>query len=192
MFRTDLVCSSSRNFIFVFLLILSLPALAEDVDPLNDGSQYAWFPNGGWINAEPLGNGGPGLSFNDNDLSGWLWSANTGWISLSCENTASCGTVDYRVTHDGAGNLGGYAWSPNLGWISFSCANTASCANVQYATSVDLSTGDMSGYAYAANAGWIGFSCVNTASCGTIEYRVTLDLTPAEQPILQDGFEDLL
>ena len=72
------------------------------------------------------------MSLSDDAATGWLWSANSGWISLSCENTDSCATVDYGVMNDGAGQLSGYAWSPNLGWISFSCVDSASCDNVDY------------------------------------------------------------
>lgn len=165
------------------------PLSAEDVDPDDNGAQYAHGANFGWINAEPLGNGGPGMSLTDTEASGWLWSANTGWMSLNCSNTASCGTVDYRVTHDGAGNLSGHAWSPNLGWISLSCENTGSCAVVAFGVTVDLTTGEMSGYAHAANAGWISFSCENTVSCGTVDYGIRLDVVAPEPLMFMDGFE---
>jgi len=170
-------------------VVLASTALAEDADPQNDGSQYAWAANLGWLNAEPLGNGGPGLSLTEDDASGWLWSANTGWISLSCENTSSCATVEYRVQHDGAGNLSGYAWSPNIGWISFSCADSGTCGAVNYAVEVDLGSGEMSGYAYAANAGWISFSCQNTSSCGSVDFGVRLQGAPPSELIFEDGFE---
>lgn len=174
------------------VLFLLLPASAfasEDVDPGNDGSQYAYAANLGWINAEPLGDGGPGIDFSAGALQGWLWSANTGWISLSCENTSSCGDVDYRVNHDGSGNLSGYGWSPNIGWVSFSCEDSSSCGNVEYTVSIDLQSGEMAGYAYAANAGWIGFSCADTASCGDVDFGVRIN--PALELIFKNGFESL-
>ena len=177
----------ARLILAVTIAWLAAPVQAEDVDPDNDGSQYAWFPNAGWINAEPLGDGGSGMSLNNGDASGWLWSANTGWISLSCENTASCATVEYRVHHDGSGNLSGYAWSPNLGWISFSCVDSGTCAAVDYSVVVDLGTGEMQGYGYAANVGWLSFSCENTASCGSVDYGIRLDVVPPL--IFEDGFE---
>lgn len=171
---------------------LAGPALAEDVDPNNDGSQYAWAANLGWLNAEPLGDGGPGVALGEDAASGWIWSANSGWISLSCENTASCGTVDYGVAYDGAGKLSGYAWSPNIGWISFSCTDSGTCGNVDYGVFVDTGSGEMSGYAWAANAGWISFACENTASCGNVDYGVELQLTPVNPPLFEDGFETVL
>jgi hypothetical protein len=90
-------------------------AQTENIDPDNDGSQYAWCENIGWLNAEPLGDGGPGMDVGDFDVIGYLWGENIGWISLSCENTAGCETVDYGVENDGCGGLKGYAWGENVG-----------------------------------------------------------------------------
>jgi hypothetical protein len=184
------------NLLWLAILLAISPMLldsaiaAESVDPDNDGSQYAYAANLGWINAEPLGDGGPGLEYGASALRGWLWSANTGWISLSCENTSSCGTVEYRVSHDGSGNLSGYGWSPNVGWISFSCSNTSSCGGVNYSVTINTGSGEMGGYAYAANAGWISFSCTNTGSCGTVDFGVRIDTENAvPELIFEDGFE---
>ena len=105
------------------------PTWAENIDPNNDDSQFAFGENVGWFNAEPSGNGGPGVEVSDTELTGWLWAENVGWVSLSCVNTSSCATVNYGVTNDGAGNLSGFGWAENVGWISFSCENTASCAS---------------------------------------------------------------
>jgi hypothetical protein len=168
---------------------LSSAWAVEDVDPDNDGSQYAWAGNLGWINAEPLGNGGPGWNLTDDAASGWLWSANAGWISLSCENTGSCGNVDYGVVHDGAGGLGGYGWAPNVGWVSFSCVNTASCGSVDYAVSIDPVSYEVSGFAYAPNVGWIGFSCQDTTSCGAVDFGVRLATAEIIDPIFADRFQ---
>lgn len=172
-------------------LLFFRPALAAEwVDPDNDNSQFAYSANLGWINAEPSGDGGPGLNIVGNSIQGWLWAANTGWISLSCENTSSCGTVEYGVGYDGAGNLSGYGWSPNLGWISFSCTDSSSCGSVDYSVSINTGSGEMAGTAYAANAGWISFSCTNTSSCGSVDFgiKVDLDLSGPEL-IFEDGFE---
>lgn len=55
----------------------------------------------------------------DVELQGWAWSSTIGWISLSCTNTSSCGSTDYRVTIATDGTVSGYAWSSNIGWIKF-------------------------------------------------------------------------
>ena len=142
----------------VMLGLGSVSAWAENIDPDNDGSQYAWGENIGWLNAEPNGEGGPGVEVTDTDLTGYLWGENIGWVSLSCVNTGSCGTVDYGVTNDGNGILAGYAWAENSGWISFSCANTSSCGTSNYGVTIDSTTGVFDGKAWAENVGWISFA----------------------------------
>jgi hypothetical protein len=141
--------------------------LAENVDPDADGSQYAYGENVGWLNAEPSGEGGPGVQVADDGLTGWMWGESLGWVSLSCQNTASCGTTDYVVTNDGAGSLGGYAWAENAGWISFSCETTSSCATASYGVTIDPVSGEFAGRAWGENVGWISF-----ASDGPDPFRV--------------------
>lgn len=143
----------------VLALTLALPAAAENIDPAGDDSQYAWGENVGWLNAEPSGDGGPGVEVGDFALSGWMWGENVGWVSLSCLNTTSCGTADFGVVNDGAGTLSGYAWSENTGWIDFA----PSTAGV----SIDPSTGFFSGRAWGENIGWVTF-----ASTGTHPYKM--------------------
>jgi hypothetical protein len=134
-------------------LALASVASAENIDPNEDGSQYA-----GWVNFEPnVAAPNVGATVSEEKLTGFIWAENIGWMSLSCENTSSCGTVDYRVTNDGAGNLAGYAWAENIGWISFSCENTASCGTVDYGVTIDAD-GEFAGYAWAENIGWINFN----------------------------------
>ena len=53
---------------------------AENIDPTDSGEQYAWCENTGWLNAEPGGNGGPGVLVADDGLSGFMWSESTGWV----------------------------------------------------------------------------------------------------------------
>jgi hypothetical protein len=44
-----------------FSLLFSLQLAAETIDPAENGSQHGWSENTGWINAEPRGDGGPGI-----------------------------------------------------------------------------------------------------------------------------------
>jgi hypothetical protein len=176
--------------LIILFLTASISIYAEDtIDPGNDGSQYAWAENSGWLNAEPLGDGGPGMRVLENRVEGWIWSANLGWISLSCFNTDGCTSVEFEVTHDGFGNLSGFGWSENVGWISFSCENTGSCATVDYGVSVDIVTGELTGYGWSENLGWISFSCENTGSCATVDYGVTTEIPFPEDVIFSDGLE---
>ena len=149
--------SGSKLLLLGLLLIVSIgTALAENIDPGNDDSQFAYAENLGWLNAEP--SGAPGVQVGDDELSGWIWGENVGWVSLSCQNTLSCGSNPYGVTNNGFGFLAGYAWSENVGWISFSCENTLSCGLVSYGVTIDPATGEFFGRAWSENAGWISFA----------------------------------
>ena len=170
-------------------LMVVLPASADTIDPADDGSQFAWSENAGWLNAEPLGDGGPGVRIWETRAEGWIWAENIGWINLSCGNTSSCSTVTFEVTNDGAGNLAGFAWSENAGWVSFACENTLSCGTIDYGVVVDPATGELSGWAWSENLGWISFSCVNTGSCATVDYRVETVVPFIDDGIFEDGFE---
>jgi hypothetical protein len=143
------------------LLLLVAPgtALAENVDPAGDASQYAWGENAGWVNAEPSGNGGPGLDVQDFAVSGWMWGENLGWVSLSCANTSSCATVSYGIVNDGFGTLSGDAWAENAGWIRFDPTFGG--------VTIDPATGNFGGRAWGENAGWVTF-----ASAGPVAYKV--------------------
>jgi hypothetical protein len=139
------------------LAALASGVFAETIDPDGDNSQWAWAENIGWINAEPGGEGGPGVTVGPASLSGYMWGENLGWVSMNCSNTASCGTVNYGVTNS-AGALSGYAWAENAGWISFSCSNTGSCGTVNYGVTIHPTTGVFTGNAWGENVGWITFS----------------------------------
>lgn len=53
------------------------------------------------------------------NVSGWAWSENIGWISFNCTDD-SCVSFDYGVSIDDiTGEFLGYAWSENIGWIDF-------------------------------------------------------------------------
>jgi len=158
--------SRSQIFLVSFLLLCSVNSYAENIDPANDDHQYAYGENVGWLNTEPSGDGGDGVEVDGFKLEGYVWAENIGWISLSCENTSSCGTVEYGVTNDGQGNLSGYAWAENVGWISFSCENTSSCGTVDYGVTIDPDTGNFSGYAWSENVGWINFEYIESSTYG--------------------------
>jgi hypothetical protein len=142
----------------ILLLLTRGMASAENIDPNQDGSKYAWAENLGWINLQPGGPGGPGVQVSDSALAGWAWSENAGWISLSCTNPACAGGI-HGVTNNGAGTLAGYAWSENAGWILFAPTGAG--------VVIDRCTGIFSGRAWSENAGWITFS-----STGPNPYRV--------------------
>jgi len=54
------------------------------------------------------------------NVSGWAWSDNIGWISFNCTDQGTCGASNYGVAVDsGTGDFSGYAWSDNVGWVNF-------------------------------------------------------------------------
>ena len=87
-----------KPFQLVVLALLTVGAVsAENIDPANDGSQYAYAENVGWMNAEPNGDGADGIQVDSFTLTGYMWGENIGWVSLSCDNTSTCGQVAYGV-----------------------------------------------------------------------------------------------
>jgi len=58
---------------------------------------------------------------------GWAWSENVGWISANCHSGG--GAKNYGLNIGGDGTLTGYAWSENVGWISFEPADVNGCNN---------------------------------------------------------------
>ena len=63
---------------------------------------------------------------------GYVWSYNVGWISLnSCNNpidSSTCGSIDYGVKLDTSSNvISGYAWNDVVGWISFNPSDWGAC-----------------------------------------------------------------
>jgi hypothetical protein len=186
--------------ITALVLILPLSLLAENVDPDGTGYHWAYSENGGWLDAEPGGDGGSaGLHTADGLITGWLWSPNVGWISAHCSNTSSCGDVEYglhlEVDSDNPGWLrfSGKAWSENTGWVVSHCLETNSCNEVEYGLRVEMATGLVVGYAWSENLGWLSFSCSNTGSCGDSDFAIQFDpaaLAPSDaNMIFKDGFE---
>lgn len=163
--------------VFVVLLIAADILYAENIDPFDDGSQYAYGENVGWLNAEPSAAGSPGVEVGDTTLAGYIWAENIGWLSLSCLNTGSCDTVSYGVKNDGEGNLSGYAWGENVGWINF--APSAGGVYIQTAT------GEFAGTAWGENIGWISFRGESS-----IPFRILTSWEPVVNLCIFDSNDD--
>ncbi|MFA6437648.1 MAG: PKD domain-containing protein [Candidatus Paceibacterota bacterium] len=104
-------------------------------------------------------------SASDN-VHGWAWSDNIGWISFNCteggpSQSNICGTSTYGVTISTSTHVfSGNAWSDNIGWISFDvtageCPDHANCT-----PTINPANGQVSGWAKAVNLigddyGWI-------------------------------------
>ena len=112
---------------------------AENIDPDEDGSQYAYGENVGWLNFEPAQ--GQGVHVNIYQLTGFVWAENIGWINLWPSNYGG-------VFNNGLGKLTGYAWGENVGWINFSPPYGGVAIDAQ---------GNFDGWAWGENIGWIHF-----------------------------------
>jgi len=120
---------------------------------INVSNRSAYAANLGWVDWR--GDTNSGAVIGEYVCSGFIYSANVGWIQLG--NGAPTNQIryqnnsaaDFGVNHDGAGNLSGYAYGANIGWIQFEATG---------APKVDLLTGRLSGAVYSANCGWISLS----------------------------------
>ena len=120
---------------------------------INATDRHAYGANFGWLDWR--GDTNNGAVIGEHVCSGYMYSANVGWIHLGSNTPANQiqyqnnSATDYGVNHDGLGNLRGYAYGANIGWINFETNGNPR---------VDLKTGTLSGYAYGANCGWISLS----------------------------------
>jgi hypothetical protein len=145
----------TKTYIALTFLAASLLQAATTIDHAHP---YGYGANIGWINAEADTTNGAviGQAF----CSGYLYSANCGWISLGNGTPANgqaygnASATDFGINHDGHGNLTGYAYGANIGWITFE--------QTYGQPRVDLMTGELSGYAWGANVGWIALSGIKT------------------------------
>ena len=151
--------------VFIVSVLILCPAnlCAENIDPNEDDSQYAYGENAGWLNFEP--SQGDGTQVSQTQLTGYVWAENIGWINLS---PASYG----GVLNDGGGNLYGYAWGENVGWINFD-PNVPGDTN-HYGVTIDAE-GNFDGWAWGENIGWIHFQSTSPVAYKVIVCRVRFD-----------------
>jgi len=147
-----------------WITLLSLVAVsiqaATTIDPANP---YGYGANIGWVNAEADSTNGAVIG--QAVCSGYIYSANCGWISLGDGTPANghsygnAAATDFGVNHDGHGILTGYAYGANIGWINFE--------QTYGKPKVNLSTGELSGYVWGANVGWIDLTGIKTLTLGS-------------------------
>lgn len=91
------------------------------------------------------------------NVSGWAWSENIGWISFN--NTSGGGATNYGVNIETDGVFSGYAWSENIGWISFNTGDLTGCPTAPCQAKLDFGTKEVSGWAKALTdgGGWPGW-----------------------------------
>lgn len=118
------------------------------------------------------------------NVSGWAWSENIGWISFNSSNCDSdddgssddvnfsnCPVgqpvADYGVSVDlaGTGDFSGYAWSENIGWISFEPASVVGCPSGSCQANLNASN-EVTGWARACSVFQSGCSGALASNLG--------------------------
>ena len=137
----------------VVSLWMLMGSLAWAETTINETNHYAYGANIGWT--EMRGDLTNGVVMGQYACTGFVWSANCGWISFGNGPTngweySNASVDDWGVNFDGLGELSGMAYGANVGWITFE--------QTYGMPTIDLMTGLMTGYAYGANVGWISLS----------------------------------
>ncbi len=100
----------------------------------------------------------PAMAGTADNLSGFAWSENIGWISFNCTNNNSCNIVNYGVSvNPQTGVLSGFAWSENIGWIKFDPVGPYP-SQPQTGVTLNTGTGTIFGWARAC-AGTVNGDC---------------------------------
>ncbi|MDE1874925.1 MAG: hypothetical protein KGH68_02570, partial [Patescibacteria group bacterium] len=102
------------------------------------------------------------------NLTGYAWSSNIGWVSLNCTNTNSCNSVDYGVNMNADGTLTGYAWSSNIGWIQFGGLSGFPNGNGTQSKNAEVDGNNLKGWARALSndSSWDGWISLSGAGYG--------------------------
>lgn len=102
------------------------PTLLQAGTTIDAANHYACGANLGWMDWR--GDTINGAVIGEYICTGYIYSANVGWIALGSGAPAdgiyyqNNSATDWGVNQDGLGNLRGYAYSANCGWISLSNA----------------------------------------------------------------------
>jgi hypothetical protein len=149
-----------------FLTACPVNSYAENIDPNEDGSQYAYGENVGWLNFEPnIPAPNVGATVSEEKLTGFIWAENIGWINLDPNDS----DPNTGVSNDGAGNLSGLAWGENVGWLNFN--PQVSGDPTHYGVTIDFE-GNFDGYAWGENIGWINFNDADLFGYGILACKV--------------------
>ena len=158
----------------VLLMLASNTAHATTNISSATTEHWAWNDIVGWVDFYNTDT----VSVSSQQLTGYA-SSSAGQISLDCATTSAgnlCGTSNYKVNNDGAGNLSGWAWNDAFGWISF-CGGqgTTDCpGSISYEVLLTTSStrSVFSGYGWNDVVGWISFNCSDPNVCATSDYKV--------------------
>ena len=120
----------------------------------------------------------PAAAGTDDDLRGWVWNDDVGWISMNCVSAGTCGVINYGVDLTADNRLVGYGWSQNVGWMCFgeTCGGITPEGLPAYAN-VDPVTHDAHGWANILTlgaGGWVALNC-SDSNPGCLDYAVNIN-----------------
>jgi hypothetical protein len=133
------------------------------------------------------------------NVSGWAWSENVGWISFNCYNDYNgdgvledhCSSSNYGVKLDPSTKVfSGYAWSENVGWITFNESELSGCPSSPCRAWLG-SDNKVYGWARALSSGggWDGWISLRNDSKN---YGVWLDTSTSPQEFRGFAWSDMV
>ncbi|MEA2113002.1 MAG: hypothetical protein U9P50_03495 [Patescibacteria group bacterium] len=152
-----------KNWVLVLIILFLLLLIAYSFGEKGGQSDYAL----------PVAK----AAINDN-ISGYAWSDNIGWIGFNCIDPDTCSTSNYGVSIGADKKLSGYAWSDNVGWISFNENELSGCPTG--VCRAKLNGLELNGWAKAlagmnADDGWDGWISLSKQTTDSINYGVVLN-----------------
>lgn len=133
------------TLVITMILAYAPTVYAENIDPNNDDSQYAYGENIGWINFESdISEPNVGATVTSVKVTGFIWAENVGWINL---NPIVPDDPNYYGVTNSSGKLSGYGFGQNVGWINF--APIVPNDPNDYGVSID-NDGNFEGWAWGA------------------------------------------
>ena len=134
-----------KHVILLLTLCAMTPGLLRATTTIDPTNKYAWGANIGFTNWRP--SDADGVAIGDNFCAGFIYAANTGWISMgdgSPDNGiqySNTSATDFGVNciagAPGEKNLRGFAYGANIGWVNFEATGNPR---------VILSTGQLRGF----------------------------------------------
>lgn len=99
------------------------------------------------------------------ELNGWGWSSNIGWVSFSKQSVSNPSGPQFGVSLDDVtGDITGYAWADSVGWLSFNASDLGPCPTT--AGDEQAKVLNMTGGGTREVVGWARFLTGNTTQAG--------------------------
>jgi len=166
--------------VFVFYFGFNNPVSSSVADNV---SGYAWNGDDGWIDLNSNG---------IKDLGEYMIPpGGMGWLSFNCTSGGNCGTSNYGVNIDSAGNILGYAWAGNsidsningFGWIKFGGLSGFPSGPGTISLNAKLAGNNITGWARACAVFQSGCSGDYYHGTGAVNNNLLPPTPPATTPV---------